>query len=58
MELKSKIELTLRAAVISAELLQLTKSNSKLHAKLVVAEAAKQFMELDKIVEALPEDSL
>jgi len=56
MDKRSTIEIALRAAKIASTILQLLGTNRKCLAKLIVAEAANQLMELDKFVERLPED--
>ena len=56
MDTRMKIEMVIRASGIAGELLSLVKSPCKLHAKAVVAEAANQLMDLDKFVEALPDE--
>jgi hypothetical protein len=55
-ETRQKIELKIRVAAIADELRALVKTPGKLHAKTVVAAAARQLMELDELVERLPEE--
>lgn len=56
MDKRSAIEMALWSAKIASTILQLLGTNRKRLAKLIVAEAATQLMELDKFVERLPED--
>lgn len=57
MDGRDKVDLALRGGLIAASALQLMHCNSKTLAKLIRNETAKLFMDLDKKIDALPEDT-
>jgi hypothetical protein len=56
MEPKDKIEIALRAGMVASDILELSKSTSKLTAKLILNKAVNGLIELDSKIELLPED--
>lgn len=53
---KDKIDLAIRAGLVAESVLGLMRVNHKDLAKLILNQTGKLFLELDKKIEALPED--